>query len=136
MSPRPEIAIYTVASPFLAMPPLSAALVLRSNSRNQTLPVGKRLRHERIALKLLLVQTLLPTLQFIIVLKMHVDRPNSAGIGIPWALVLITEFILFPVNLFALVAYCRGRARVFLPLLSLFTFCVSAAIFMMTASAK
>ena len=107
--------------------PTSRSDKLAADAQHHSARVRARL--ERLGLRLLLLQTIVPFLQFLTNLRSTAVPPSSFEVHAVMVLALLA-FAVCPCTLYLLIRYTRGTGRLLLPLLSLGAFVCSALLFL------
>ncbi len=120
--------LYACVGLLLALPLVAACLALSRWQLASTIEHSTGSEGQRTGLRLLLLQTLVPPLQVLPLLRSVTTSPsqldNASVILLP-----IASFLLGSTSFYFVIRYSRRLARVALPLLNLLVFTYSAALF-------
>ena len=121
---------YLVTGTPIAALAIVAAAALRRHHENFSNPLDSRQRSKRLGLQLLLAQTLIPAVQFIVGLNVDNNTHRLVLLFLNFSLQVLAgaALVLFLSTEFLLVCNSRGASRIFLPLLSLLAFLFSIAL--------
>jgi hypothetical protein len=119
--------LYFVIGVLLAFPLISASIALRRWNRKAPSDRNSSPERQRVGLRLLLLQTLVPPLQVLPLLRSVTTIPSQIATA-SFMLLPVLSLLLGGVSLYFLVRYSRGLARVLLPSLNLFVFTCSAVL--------
>ena len=120
--------LYAWVGVLLALPLLTACIALSRWRLDSTFGLRARSEGQLTGLRLLLLQTLIPPLQVIPLLRNVTTAPGQFASDCVMFLP-VASFLLGGASLYFIILNSRQLARIFLPLLNLLVFTYSAALF-------